>query len=178
MCSGPGFSSAPRETSEEPDDGRTRRSPSGHRGRASCGSRSCRCRDLKKSLRRPRTLFSVLMNAVTAGLTLIALVPLFSVVYMLLVKGIQAIHWASFTSLPPAALEEGGGFGNAIVGTLHHGWHRRTAERAAGHPGGGVSGRSRARNSGWPTWSGSAPRCSAAFPRFWRACLPTERWCC
>jgi phosphate transport system permease protein len=136
--------------------------------------------ELRISLRRPRTLFSVLLNTLTATLTFIALVPLFSVIYMLLLKGIQklelvemspagiaallsiplvviaavvvskkflsdhaAARWALrvltvvacvalvawyqklhllrlaiFTSLPPAAFEEGGGFGNAIAGTL------------------------------------------------------------
>ena len=51
-------------------------------------------------------------------LTLLALVPLFSVVYMLLVRGIHKLSLSAFTSLPPAALEQGGGFGNAILGTL------------------------------------------------------------
>jgi phosphate transport system permease protein len=46
------------------------------------------------------------------------LVPLFSVVYMLLVRGIHKLSLSVFTSLPPAALEQGGGFGNAILGTL------------------------------------------------------------
>ena len=136
--------------------------------------------ELKISLRRPRTLFSVVMNTVTASLTIIALVPLFSVIYMLLLKGIQKLEliqlsalgasallslpllivvsvvlikkfahenalarWSAaavalgvglmlitwyqklglfnlsiFKSLPPAAFEDGGGFGNAIAGTL------------------------------------------------------------
>ncbi len=74
--------------------------------------------DLQKSLRRPRTFLSSLFTAITAALTVTALVPLFSVVYMLAVKGFQRLNWQAFTSLPPAALEKGGGFGNAIVGTL------------------------------------------------------------
>jgi phosphate transport system permease protein len=60
----------------------------------------------------------VLLTALTTVLTLTALVPLFSVVYMLLVRGIHKLSFSLFTSLPPAALEQGGGFGNAIVGTL------------------------------------------------------------
>ena len=73
---------------------------------------------LQKSLRRPRALFNYAMNVVTAGLTLIALVPLFSVVYMLVVKGFHKISLESFKSLPPAPFDEGGGFGNALLGTL------------------------------------------------------------
>ncbi len=61
---------------------------------------------------------SFLFTAVTAGLTVTALIPLFSVVYMLAVKGFQRLNWQVFVSLPPAALEKGGGFGNAILGTL------------------------------------------------------------
>jgi len=45
-------------------------------------------------------------------------VPLFSVVYMLAAEGLKRLNAAVFTSLPPAAFEDGGGFGNAIVGTL------------------------------------------------------------
>lgn len=74
--------------------------------------------ELQKSLRRPRSLFSFLMNVVTTGLTCMALVPLFSVVYMLVAKGMHAFSMSLFTSLPPSAGEIGGGFGNAIVGTL------------------------------------------------------------
>jgi phosphate transport system permease protein len=74
--------------------------------------------ELEKSLRRPRSLFSFLMTGTVTLLTLWALVPLFSVVYMLLVKGCHKFSLSLFTSLPPAAFEDGGGFGNAIAGTL------------------------------------------------------------
>jgi phosphate transport system permease protein len=74
--------------------------------------------ELEKSLRRPRSLFSYLLSFVTTALTLLALVPLFSVVYMLFVRGGHKLTVACFTQLPPAAFEEGGGFGNAILGTL------------------------------------------------------------
>jgi len=73
---------------------------------------------LERSLRRPRTLIDFALNFSTTLLTLIALVPLFSVVLMLLWRGGQRLSVAVFTSLPPAPLEQGGGFGNAIVGTL------------------------------------------------------------
>ncbi|WP_223291872.1 phosphate ABC transporter permease PstA [Defluviicoccus vanus] len=49
---------------------------------------------------------------------LIASVPLFSVLYMLIVKGGARLSTELFTELPPAGFEMGGGFGNAILGTL------------------------------------------------------------
>jgi phosphate transport system permease protein len=74
--------------------------------------------ELQKSLRRPRSLFSYLLSFLTTSLTLLALVPLFSVVYMLFVRGGRKLSMACFTQLPPSAFEDGGGFGNAILGTL------------------------------------------------------------
>ena len=74
--------------------------------------------ELEISLRRPRTLVNVLLTWVVAGMTLVALVPLFSVVWMLLWRGGRKMSLALFTQLPPAPLEQGGGFGNAILGTL------------------------------------------------------------
>jgi phosphate transport system permease protein len=73
---------------------------------------------LERSLRRPRTLFSYLMNLLTGAATIVALLPLFSVLYLLLKRGAAALNLATLTSLPPAAMAPGGGFGNAIVGTL------------------------------------------------------------
>jgi phosphate transport system permease protein len=74
--------------------------------------------ELERSLRRPRTLFDFLATTVVSGMTLLSLVPLLSVVVMLLWRGGQRLGLAIFTQLPPAPLEQGGGFGNAIVGTL------------------------------------------------------------
>jgi phosphate transport system permease protein len=74
--------------------------------------------DLERSLLRPRTLMSGLLNAMVAGMTLLALIPLFSVIWMLLWRGGHKLSMLCFTELPPAPLEQGGGFGNAIVGTL------------------------------------------------------------
>jgi len=48
----------------------------------------------------------------------LAMVPLFSVIYMLLERGIQRLGIALFTELPPAAGMNGGGVGNALLGTL------------------------------------------------------------
>jgi phosphate transport system permease protein len=74
--------------------------------------------DLEWSLRRPRSLFSYVMSMLTGAATLAALIPLFSVLYLLAVRGGRHLAPAVLTSLPPAALMPGGGFGNAVVGTL------------------------------------------------------------
>jgi len=73
---------------------------------------------LERSLRRPRTLLNAALSWVVAGMTMLALIPLFSVLWMLVKHGIKRVSWESLTSTPPAPLEAGGGFGNAIVGTL------------------------------------------------------------
>lgn len=73
---------------------------------------------LERSLRRPRTLFSYMMSALTGTATLAALFPLLSVLYLLIARGIAALSLASLSGLPPAAMTTGGGFGNAIIGTF------------------------------------------------------------
>jgi phosphate transport system permease protein len=54
----------------------------------------------------------------TAVVTLLACIPLFSVLFMLAYRGGKRLSWQLFTQTPPSAFESGGGFGNAIVGTL------------------------------------------------------------
>lgn len=73
--------------------------------------------ELERSLRRPRTLINVLLGGLVTLMTIMALVPLVSVVWMLLWRGGSKLSLALFTQLPPAPLEQGGGFGNAIIGT-------------------------------------------------------------
>jgi phosphate transport system permease protein len=73
---------------------------------------------LERSLRRPRTLMDFLLSGMVTCMTLFALVPLFSVVLMLAWRGGRKLSLTLFTHLPPAPPEQGGGFGNAIVGTL------------------------------------------------------------
>jgi phosphate transport system permease protein len=73
---------------------------------------------LEKTLRSPRNLFSFIMSGLTGFMTLIALVPLFSVLIMLIVRGGERLGVALFTELPPAAGMVGGGIGNALLGTL------------------------------------------------------------
>ncbi|MGZ8995051.1 MAG: phosphate ABC transporter permease PstA [Rhodospirillales bacterium] len=74
--------------------------------------------DLSRSFREPRALRSAFLTGFTWLIALIAAVPLFSVLYMLIVEGGSRLSLELFTELPPAGFEMGGGFGNAIVGTL------------------------------------------------------------
>jgi phosphate transport system permease protein len=60
----------------------------------------------------------MLLSIGTGVMTVIACVPLFSVLLMLLWRGGVKFSWHLFAELPPTAFEDGGGFGNAIVGTL------------------------------------------------------------
>jgi phosphate transport system permease protein len=73
--------------------------------------------DFRRSLFRYRTAMSSGLSGLTWLVALLACVPLFSVLYMLAVRGGSRLSWAVFTELPPAAFDPGGGFGNAIVGT-------------------------------------------------------------
>jgi len=72
---------------------------------------------LEKSLRRPRTLMNALLSGLVALMTAVALAPLLSVVIMLVWRGGKKLSLSVLTHLPPAPLEAGGGFGNAILGT-------------------------------------------------------------
>ena len=65
-----------------------------------------------------RTLVGALLDMLAFGTSLLALVPLFAVLYMLIQRGGRLLSIHLFTQLPPTAMETGGGFGNAIVGTL------------------------------------------------------------
>ena len=74
--------------------------------------------DLRRSWAERRALRSVTLTVGTWIAAVIASVPLFSVLYMLIVQGGSRLSLDLFTELPPAGFEQGGGFGNAIVGTL------------------------------------------------------------
>src|SRR5438045_1813400 len=73
---------------------------------------------LERSLRHPRTFFSSAMSVLACILTLLAVVPLASVLYMLIVRGGHRLSLTLFTELPPAAGMAGGGIGNALLGTF------------------------------------------------------------
>ncbi len=65
-----------------------------------------------------RALQSYALSTITVIMALLACFPLFSVIIMLLYRGGRRLALEVFYTLPPTAFETGGGFGNAIVGTL------------------------------------------------------------
>lgn len=73
---------------------------------------------LKKNPSSPRTLFGLVMSGIAGLFTIMALVPLFIILGYLLTKGISSLRPQVFTELPPPPLVDGGGFGNAILGTV------------------------------------------------------------
>ena len=66
----------------------------------------------------PRALKSIMLSTITVTAAVGACIPLFSVLIMLIYRGGQRLSLEIFTALPPTAFETGGGFGNAILGTL------------------------------------------------------------
>lgn len=74
--------------------------------------------DLSRDLSDRRALTNLILTGLLWGLAVLASVPLFSVLYMLIMRGGARLGLALFTELPPAGLEPGGGFGNAILGTV------------------------------------------------------------
>ena len=74
--------------------------------------------DLTRQTFEPRALKSVLLSSITVLAAVLACIPLFSVLIMLIVRGGKRLSLELFYALPPTAFETGGGFGNAIVGTL------------------------------------------------------------
>ncbi|MEE3717027.1 phosphate ABC transporter permease PstA [Tumidithrix elongata RA019] len=73
---------------------------------------------LVRSSASPRTLFGNVMTTLTVGAAAIALLPLVAVLTYVIIKGASRLDLGVFTQLPPAPGIAGGGFGNAIVGTL------------------------------------------------------------
>jgi phosphate transport system permease protein len=73
--------------------------------------------DLTRKLRW-RSMFSSSLDALVAIMTCAAIVPLVSVIYMVLAHGAAQLRLSMLWTLPPAMGMTGGGFGNALVGTL------------------------------------------------------------
>lgn len=65
-----------------------------------------------------RTLFNNIMTGVAFILAAMAVIPLFAVLIYVAVQGITSISPSVFAELPPPPMVEGGGFGNAILGTI------------------------------------------------------------
>lgn len=75
--------------------------------------------DLTRSARSPfRNVFGIIMTVLTAGFTILTIVPLVAIVYDVARQGLSRLSLDSFTQLPPPPGLEEGGFGNAIVGSL------------------------------------------------------------
>lgn len=66
----------------------------------------------------PRTLFSSGMTVVASLCAVLALIPLVAVLTYVIVNGLSRLNVEAFTQLPPAPGLPGGGFGNALLGTL------------------------------------------------------------
>jgi phosphate transport system permease protein len=72
---------------------------------------------LKRDPTAPRTLFSLIMSGVAGLFMAMAVIPLFIILFYLLYKGISALNLQVLIELPPPPMVEGGGFGNALLGT-------------------------------------------------------------
>jgi phosphate transport system permease protein len=66
----------------------------------------------------PRTLFSSVMSAIAFLCGALSLIPLIALLSYVLIQGFSNLNLDLFTQLPPPPLVTGGGFGNAIVGTI------------------------------------------------------------
>lgn len=65
-----------------------------------------------------RRLKSKGMVALLAAASIIALVPLFAILWLVIEKGFKGLSLQFFTELPKPVGEVGGGLGNAVLGTL------------------------------------------------------------
>jgi len=71
-----------------------------------------------KSLVRRRAVNWVMSGLCALALG-VALVPLISVLWLVISRGVSGLSWSFFTAIPAPVGESGGGVGNAIVGTLY-----------------------------------------------------------
>lgn len=65
-----------------------------------------------------RSLGNRVLTGLCILLSVLAMVPLVSILYLVIKNGLPLLTWSVFTELPPAAGMSGGGFGNAVVGTM------------------------------------------------------------
>jgi phosphate transport system permease protein len=65
-----------------------------------------------------RSVGNRVLTLVCIALSFLAFVPLASILYLVVKNGLPLLDWSVFTQLPPAAGMAGGGFGNAVLGTL------------------------------------------------------------
>jgi phosphate transport system permease protein len=65
-----------------------------------------------------RTLFNTVMTGVAFLCGILAVIPLLAVLFYVTIQGFSRLNLSALTELPPPPNIPGGGFGNAIVGTL------------------------------------------------------------
>ena len=66
-----------------------------------------------------RTITNAVMTGLCGGAVIVAVAPLFSVLWLVFSRGLHSMSLGFFTKLPLPVGEVGGGIGNAIVGTLY-----------------------------------------------------------
>ncbi len=66
-----------------------------------------------------RRIVNKVMAALCGGAVLVALVPLLSLLWLVVSRGVHGLSWTFLTALPAPVGEPGGGVGNALVGTLY-----------------------------------------------------------
>lgn len=74
--------------------------------------------ELLRSNFSPRTLFNTAMTVLAFIFAALAVIPLVAVLLYVTFQGISSISTSVFTELPPPPMVPGGGFGNAILGTI------------------------------------------------------------
>jgi len=74
--------------------------------------------EMEHSYFAPRTIIGRALTTLAFVLLGIGLLPLFLVISYVIIKGFSRFNLGLFTELPPAAFQEGGGVGSAIIGTL------------------------------------------------------------
>jgi phosphate transport system permease protein len=72
----------------------------------------------KSSRDRKRIFSNQILSYLCIGLSFLTLIPLFSIVYLVIQNGLPLLRPGVFVGLPPAPGLSGGGFGNAIQGTV------------------------------------------------------------
>jgi phosphate transport system permease protein len=72
---------------------------------------------LKYKLGSPRNLFGMAMNAIAGLFTILAIIPLLTILGYLIFQGLSSFNLSALQQLPPPPMVKGGGFGNAILGT-------------------------------------------------------------
>jgi phosphate transport system permease protein len=74
--------------------------------------------DFRRSYSNGRTAFNAFLTGLAFLMAAIAMLPLFSVLYMLVVRGAPLLSLELLTELTPGAGAIGGGISNALLGTL------------------------------------------------------------